>query len=463
MREHLAAVLSSPRFAKSQRLRRFLEFVVECKLAGRDEEIQEYAIGLEVFDRGVSFDPRLDSIVRVEARRLRDRLAEYYTKSGRNSPIRIVLPERGYVPSWERWIHPRRWIAKAATGVIAAVLAGLLLCGVPRPYSRPEPTELAREAFEKGLVAWQQKTGEGAQQAMEYFQQAVAHDPGYASAYAWLSASYRQQATMGDADPAAVYARAEEAARKAIALDPQLPEAYHSLAVNLTFKPDWRAAEKAFRLALRLEPENSNIHHAFGIVLLAASPERLAEAEAEIRRAVRLKPGDLDHRVVLGKLLYFRGRYPEARSNLEEVLKLDSHYPDGMRNLAAVLVQTGDQERAVFLYEEAQKLAYLRWGEGLLGHALAVSGSRVKARAILAELKSRNGTQPGAALAIATIHAGLEEWAEACAWMDRAWTGREIRARYLNVDPIYAPLRQQECFAGLLTKTGLAGLATPSN
>lgn len=156
------------------------------------------------------------------------------------------------------------------------------------------------------------------------------------------------------------------------------------LGVHLTFEPRWRDAEAAFRTAIRIDPDNAEAHHAYGITLLAASRARLAEAEAELRAAVRAEPGDLTHRVVLAKVLYFRGRYAEARVVLEEALDIDPLYPDAMRNLAAVLVQTGEYDAAIRLHEEAQRLAYLPWGDGLLGHARAVSGDREGARDLLA-------------------------------------------------------------------------------
>ena len=86
----LQRILASRHFRQSARLQRFLRFVVEAKLEGRPDDIQEYAVGLEVFDRGEAFDPRSDSIVRVEARRLRERLDEYYANEGRDDPLRTI-------------------------------------------------------------------------------------------------------------------------------------------------------------------------------------------------------------------------------------------------------------------------------------------------------------------------------------------------------------------------------------
>ena len=98
VRRELERLLSSPVFTSSGRLRRFLEFVVERSLAGDGERLKEYVIGIEVFDRDASYDPRLDSIVRVEASRLRAKLAEYYAGDGRADPIVFTLPKGGYAP-----------------------------------------------------------------------------------------------------------------------------------------------------------------------------------------------------------------------------------------------------------------------------------------------------------------------------------------------------------------------------
>jgi hypothetical protein len=98
IREHLARLTSSEFFAQSERLCRFLRFTVECKLTGQVDQVKEYVIGREVFDRGEDYDPRLDPIVRVEARRLRSRLIEYYDGPGRTEPLRLEYPKGGYLP-----------------------------------------------------------------------------------------------------------------------------------------------------------------------------------------------------------------------------------------------------------------------------------------------------------------------------------------------------------------------------
>ena len=102
----LRKILESAGFSLAWRLRRFLEYVVKKSLSGEANELKEYTIGLEVFDRGPDFDPRIDPIVRMEAGRLRQKLQRYYKSAGQESPLRIDLPKGAYVPTIECRVAP---------------------------------------------------------------------------------------------------------------------------------------------------------------------------------------------------------------------------------------------------------------------------------------------------------------------------------------------------------------------
>src|ERR1700676_4291261 len=101
IKSELDRILRSRAFIQSHRIRRFLQFVVEESLLGQPHRLKEYLIGLEVFDRREAFDPRVDSIVRVEARRLRNKLEEYYRNEGQEDPVRVLLRKGSYVPIFE--------------------------------------------------------------------------------------------------------------------------------------------------------------------------------------------------------------------------------------------------------------------------------------------------------------------------------------------------------------------------
>ena len=96
--EHLESVLSSSPFARAPRLQRFLRFVVETAMEDREHNLKEYVVAVAVYDRPASFDPAESSLVRVEANRLRSRLATYYEGQGRDAAVEIRVPRGAYVP-----------------------------------------------------------------------------------------------------------------------------------------------------------------------------------------------------------------------------------------------------------------------------------------------------------------------------------------------------------------------------
>ncbi len=132
--DQLARILASDQFAHAERLSQLLRFTVEQTLNGNSEELKEYTLGLAVFGRAVSYDPRTDPIVRVEMGRLRSKLTEYYAAEGKNDPIVIDLPKGSYRAVF-RLQRPeplgaiaaesrrdRKTIALAVAGVIIALL-----------------------------------------------------------------------------------------------------------------------------------------------------------------------------------------------------------------------------------------------------------------------------------------------------------------------------------------------------
>ncbi len=162
VRAEVQRVLASKGFANAGRLSRLLRYVVDKTLAGEADQLKEYAVGIEVFDRDNHYDPRLDSIVRVEAGRLRSRLDEYYNGEGATAAVRITLPRGAYVaqfaataepaakppidlPAHPRALapsHSRPWTSWALTlGLVAAVTAMVvwLVGSTPTPAETGAP------------------------------------------------------------------------------------------------------------------------------------------------------------------------------------------------------------------------------------------------------------------------------------------------------------------------------------
>ena len=160
----LQRVLASRCFEQSDRAREFLRFVVEETLAGRGDRLKGYTIGVEVFGRPPDFDAHSDPVVRVEAGRIRRRLAEYYATEGARNSVRIELTRGGYVPQFARrkttlrdasapLAPPRRRSLPfvLAAAAVTAVLAGLALWRAVEPAAAP-PQQTAATGPPKVLV-----------------------------------------------------------------------------------------------------------------------------------------------------------------------------------------------------------------------------------------------------------------------------------------------------------------------
>ena len=136
--EQLARIVDSPRFVSSARLRRFLTHIVNRTIGGDLDSLKEFSIAMEVFDRTSEYDPNIDAIVRVEARRLRAKLKEYYEGPGSNDPVLIGLRPGSYVPIF-RCLDPQ---PRNQTQEIGTEVQGLASVAVlPFVNMSPEPEQ----------------------------------------------------------------------------------------------------------------------------------------------------------------------------------------------------------------------------------------------------------------------------------------------------------------------------------
>jgi serine/threonine-protein kinase len=163
IREQLGKILTSRFFTNSIRLGRFLSFVANHALNGTGERLKEYVVGVEVFDRESSYDPRIDPIVRVEARRLRSKLKSYYVSAGRDDRLVVELPKGGYTPVFRLRMQmqpkPRRLILPASAETAIAVLPFANLTRQPEDdyFSKGLTEELIHRLTRLGnlrVVAW---------------------------------------------------------------------------------------------------------------------------------------------------------------------------------------------------------------------------------------------------------------------------------------------------------------------
>lgn len=178
--------------------------------------------------------------------------------------------------------------------------------------------EQARGFYLKGRYEWNQRTPESLSRALDFFTQAIVHDPGYAQAYAGLSDTYdllREYSITPEND---VFPRAIAAARKAVALDDSLPEAHRALAFAEMYGSwDFVDAEKEFHRAIELNPNDAQAHRWYANAF--AVPGRFAQSLNEIDKAQELDPSSNATLADKGYMLYNAGRPEEAIELLKEV------------------------------------------------------------------------------------------------------------------------------------------------
>jgi tetratricopeptide (TPR) repeat protein len=195
----------------------------------------------------------------------------------------------------------------------------------------------AYQAYLKGRYFLTKGTVEAPEDALKYFQDAVTLDPNFALGYAGLADCYALIGSVMQTqrDPFIMMPKAREAAEKAIQLNPNLSEAYVSLAwVKFRYDWDWAGAEKEFRKAIQLNPNNAQAHQWYGELLSVI--RRDDEAIAELKKAVEIEPFNLLMIWNLGKTYHDSGRFNEAVAEMKRVYEMDKNF----RRLYRVLRQS---------------------------------------------------------------------------------------------------------------------------
>lgn len=335
-------ILKSAALASSPSLCRFLRYIVEETLAGRNGSIKEYSLGVKVFGRGDEFNPRLDPIVRVQARNLRSRIARYYATDGAADPIVIELPKGAYVPVFHVVEPPALPVPMvpepiADTGpapasnpsknpawprsalIVAAVLVLLLAIAalvISQTRAAPSgmahvPDPLAQDLYIRGRYVMDRQNEAALNESVVSFQQAIARDPAFAAAYTGLADAYNILSQFGYMPPREGMETARTAAKRALAIDPKLAEGHVSLAAILeAYDWDWTAAEREYRKALEINPGLPSAHLWYGMFL--RDQGRLKEALPELRRAAQLEPLSALTSVNLAFGLLAEGNYDAA-------------------------------------------------------------------------------------------------------------------------------------------------------
>jgi TolB-like protein/uncharacterized protein HemY len=318
-----------------------------------------------------------------------------------------------------------------------------------RDHAAPEAYQLLLQAqfyrFKGGI--------EDRKKAVQYLNQAIAVDPGYALAYAELSDTYRGLVGSSILDPKEYLPRAEAAARTAIELDENLAEAHYALANLMTYKWQWLDAEQEYKRAIALNPNLALVHRWYALNLGLTGKNE--QAMSEIKRAAELDPLSPAVNGGLGNVLYYARQYDQAIEALRKTLELDKNYPFAHVLLGNVYAAKGMSGEAITAYRDAINLGFDTPSTQIfLGAAYAQSGENDKAKAILKQLQTSHDNVSPAQLAMLFVALGERE--EAFALLNKAYEAHDLQLQYLRVSPGYDSLRSDSRFQDLLRRIGLA-------
>ena len=288
------------------------------------------------------------------------------------------------------------------------------------------------------------------QKAVEYFQQAIAVDPAYAPAYAYLSSCYSNQITASVLDPKEFTRKAEWAALKALNLDERLVDAHLALAGVKLISWEWAAAERELQRALELQPNNSRAHSRYSFYLSLMG--RHDEAIAECNRARELDPLSLSLNWAVGYRLLLARRNDEAIEVAQKLIEMDPNYSEAYALLGYAYEAKGQYEEAIAAYQKAIKL-----GEHspdiqiYLGATYAQAGEREKARSILKRLEADPNVSRGA---LTSIYVALGEYEKAFAALERAYETHDNQLQFLKISQSFDPLRSDPRYQDLMRRVG---------
>ncbi len=311
------------------------------------------------------------------------------------------------------------------------------------------------ESYLKGRYALDKNDSRaGIEESIGYFDAAIKSDPAFAPAYLGLAAAHSALGTVFiGAPPAMERAKVMSAARKALELDPTLPEAHALLADVYQARWQWNDAEREYKLALELNPSDAGVHVAFARWLLCQG--RTNEAVSWAQRGRELDPlavaGDS-----IGWILFHARRYEEAIRELRSKLAVNPNDSIGLWFLGFVLIANQQPEEAIPLLEKSLAVSDRSPAVmGVLVRAYAHAGRRADALRLLAELKRRNQAGYVPAAAFVNAYLGLGENEEAFAWLEQAYKEQSNILLWLRVHPYFDPLRDDPRFKNLLHRVGV--------
>jgi len=316
----------------------------------------------------------------------------------------------------------------------------------------------ARAEYWWGNHLWRKRDNNTTlKEAIEHFNTAIALQPNYAEAYAGLANCYLFANVVSYSDlglnTAEAMQRAERAAKDAVGSDENLAEAHTSLGyVYLKSHWDWQGAEREFKRAIELKPDYDLAYFGYSNLKTITGPQ--SEAITLSRKAKELDPFSPVAGLNFCRSYYYARRYDEASSCFDKLVDDNRGYTNGQYSRAFVYLKKGQFTEAIKTLEELYA-KNKRSAAAALGYAYGVAGNKAAAQKVLADMAdlSKKATIPPWEFVL--VYLGLGDNENTFLWLNKAADEHFGPTAYIEVDPMYDPIRSDQRFIALVKRLKL--------
>ncbi|HET7712193.1 MAG TPA: protein kinase, partial [Thermoanaerobaculia bacterium] len=356
---------------------------------------------------------------------------------------------------YERKVADALTLQEAVSQEISNALRVRLTGGEQQRVAQTPTTDgEAYQLYLKGRYHWNKRTAESLRTALGFFEQAVAKDRNFALAQVGMADTHLVMYQYADVPAQATASTAEAAVRRALAVDPRLPEAYASLGLIHEIRWEWKEAEAAFKRAIELNPNYPTAYHWYNILLRAL--DRSDESLAMVRKAQQLDPLSMIIGTNVVDVLAIKGDMNGAIAAGEKYLEIDPNFAQLLGRLSRVYSLVGRHAEALAAARKAVQLS----GEvseqlALLAVACVRAGEQAEAMGHLRTLEARERTGRADPAYIAWIYATMGDNDRAFEYLEKGFAKRSGGMRELKSDPSLGLLRPDPRFADLCRRMGL--------
>lgn len=335
--------------------------------------------------------------------------------------------------------------------IVGTLTKALRLAGIPTPEPIAKPRTLsAYEDYLLGRYHWNKRSKAGLEQALVLFRRAVASDPDYAPAHSGIADALGIMVS-GWLAPRDAYVEALASARRAVALDPLLPEGYASLGyLKLHAEWDWAGGEADLRKAIALNPSFVQARQWLSPYLVATG--RLAEAVAIAEEATELDPLSILARINLGTIHIGGERYQEAERHFRRAVAMEETFEPAQTWLAICLAFQGRAEAVERGKRAADLSAAPPAARNNAAFIQALLGNKDEAERTLNEVLPSMTPYP---LFVAMVYAALGKPDPMFEWLDRAVDARAHWMFSIGSQPTFLGFRSHPRFRALIDRIGL--------